>query len=633
MKKVNYHHSTSKVLSFCLVILLAFSTSIFAQKDAAKGKALFNANCAACHKLDKRTIGPALAGVSDRRKRDWLHSWIKDSQALIASGDADAKAIFEEYKIPMASFSQFSDDDLDNILEYLTPSKEAATATKEVAQGGGDAVNGKKIFNANCAACHKLDKRTVGPALGNVGEKRKKEWLHSWIKDSQALIASGDADAKAIFDEYKIPMASFSQFSDAELDDIIAYTTPSLAKAQATPAAPAASAAAPSTEMSAQAKKGKGLFNTNCAACHKLDKKATGPALRGVTERREKEWLYKWIKNSKSLIDSGDADAKAIFDEFKIPMTPFPQLSDEDIDAILAYTSMPKAEKAVVAVAAGEKEGEGSNTTMILGLFALVLAVLLAVLFFVNRKLKSIAADKGIVVEEGVSLWKAFIQNQFLVLVAVILFALFGAFHVFGFFMQVGVDEGYKPVQPIHFSHKIHAGDNGIDCKYCHSNARVSKTSGIPALNVCMNCHKSISEVAETTATAEYSKEFYDGEIQKLYDAVGWKDFKYTGETKPVQWVRVHNLPDFAYYNHSQHVSVAGLKCQECHGAVEEMEILEQHAQLTMGWCIDCHRTKEVNMEGNAYYEKIHDQLKKKYGVDKFTVAQMGGMECGKCHY
>jgi len=526
MKKVNYHHSTSKVLSFCLVILLAFSTSIFAQKDAAKGKALFNTNCAACHKLDKRTVGPALGGVSDRRKRDWLHSWIKDSQALIASGDADAKAIFDEYKIPMASYSQFSDEDLDNILEYLTPSE----ATK--------------------------------------------------------------------------------------------------AAESATPAA----VAPVKVENTEQTKKGKALFNTNCAACHKLDKKSTGPALRGVSERREKEWLYSWVKNSKSLIDSGDADAKEIFAEYNnVPMTAFPQLSKEDIDAILAYTSMPKPEKKTAVVV--EKEGEGSSTTMILGLFALVLAILLAVLFFVNKKLKSIAADKGIVVEEGVSLWKAFLQNQFLVLVAVILFALFGAYHVFGFFMQIGVDQGYQPVQPIHFSHKIHAGDNGIDCKYCHSNARVSKTSGIPSLNVCMNCHKGISEVAETTATEEYSKEFYDGEIQKLYDAVGWKNFKYTGETKPVQWVRVHNLPDFAYYNHSQHVSVAGLKCQECHGAVEEMEILEQHAPLTMGWCLDCHKSKEVNMEGNAYYEKIHDQLKKKYGVDKFTVAQMGGMECGKCHY
>ena len=109
---------------------------------------------------------------------------------------------------------------------------------------------------------------------------------------------------------------------------------------------------------------------------------------------------------------------------------------------------------------------------------------------------------------------------------------------------------------------------------------------------------------------------------------------KHIQETpEPVKWVRVHNLPDFAYFNHSQHVTVAGVACQKCHGPVEEMEILEQHAPLTMGWCIDCHRDTNVKTEGNEYYTKIHAELKKKYGVDQLTVAQMGGLECGKCHY
>jgi NAD-dependent SIR2 family protein deacetylase len=209
---------------------------------------------------------------------------------------------------------------------------------------------------------------------------------------------------------------------------------------------------------------------------------------------------------------------------------------------------------------------------------------------------------------------------------------------VYGYFMQVGVDQGYEPIQPIHYSHRIHAGLNEIECKYCHSSARVSKHSGIPSLNVCMNCHKSISEVADassefTSVTDEYSKEFYDNEIQKLYDAVGWDGQKYTGETKPVKWVRIHNLPDFAYFNHSQHVSVAGIECQKCHGPVEEMEIMSQHSPLTMGWCINCHRETNVKMEGNAYYEKIHEELAKKYGVEQVTAAEMGGLECGKCHY
>jgi hypothetical protein len=211
---------------------------------------------------------------------------------------------------------------------------------------------------------------------------------------------------------------------------------------------------------------------------------------------------------------------------------------------------------------------------------------------------------------------------------------LVSAYFVYGFFMQIGINQGYEPVQPIHYSHKIHSGDNEIDCKYCHSSARVSKHSGIPSLNVCMNCHKSIYEYNGETSE-EYSKEFYDGEIQKLYKAVGWDDEaqEYTGETQAVKWVRIHNLPDFAYFNHAQHVSVAGIECQTCHGPVEEMEIMYQYSPLTMGWCINCHRDTNVKVKDNQYYEKIHDELSKKYGVEKLTAAQMGGLECGKCHY
>ncbi len=150
-----------------------------------------------------------------------------------------------------------------------------------------------------------------------------------------------------------------------------------------------------------------------------------------------------------------------------------------------------------------------------------------------------------------------------------------------------------------------------------------------------MNCHKSIGEVAEDTGNEEYSKDFYDKEIQKLYTAVGWDPVAqaYTGETEPVKWIRIHNLPDFAYFNHSQHVEVGGIACQTCHGPVEEMEIMYQNAPLTMGWCINCHRETNVMAEGNEYYEKVHAELSQKYGVENLTVAQMGGNECMKCHY
>ena len=400
------------------------------------------------------------------------------------------------------------------------------------------------------------------------------------------------------------------------------------------------------------AAKGKQLFNQNCAACHALNKKMTGPALAGVTEKYDKDWLYQWVKNSPAMIKAGDADALKIYNEFnQAAMTPFPLLSNQDIDDILAYTAAPPvAAAAPVAVAdAGQGSGgsSGISNEIILGALALVFALLVMMLVLVNKTLRRIAEANGVVLEKELAekrtpIWKAFAQNQFLVLVFSIFLLLSAAYFAYGWMMQVGVDQGYAPIQPIHYSHKIHAGDNAIECKYCHSSARVSKTSGIPSLNVCMNCHKSIYEYkgnpegpSQEDLANGYTNEFYTGEIKKLYKAVGWdeENQKYTGESKPVEWVRVHNLPDFAYFNHSQHVSVAGIECQTCHGPVQEMEIMHQFAPLTMGWCINCHRETNVKVEGNAYYEKIHAELSQKYGVDKLTAAQMGGLECGKCHY
>ena len=391
---------------------------------------------------------------------------------------------------------------------------------------------------------------------------------------------------------------------------------------------------------------GKALFNANCAACHKLYNRATGPALYNVTERRDRDWLYQWIKNNKELRDSGDPEAIAIYEEYsQTAMNLFPQLTNADIDDILAYTDTPKPEPVAPVNAGGGagQSGGGVSSTVILAILAVVLVMLVAVLFLVNNTLRKFAVAQGVelpVKESRQPIWKAFVENQFLVLVSVIVVLLGGAYFAYGWMMQVGVDQGYQPIQPIHYSHRIHAGDNQIECKYCHSSARTSKTSGIPSLNVCMNCHKSISEVADQTSefssvTEDYSKEFYDKEIQKLYKATGWDPAtqSYSGETQAVEWVRIHKLPDFAYFNHSQHVSVAGVQCQTCHGPVEEMEIMYQNAPLTMGWCINCHRETDVKMDGNPYYEKIHEELSKKYGVEQLTAAQMGGLECGKCHY
>ena len=391
--------------------------------------------------------------------------------------------------------------------------------------------------------------------------------------------------------------------------------------------------------------KGKALFNANCAACHKLNKNLIGPALAGVSAKYEKEWLYKWIKNSNAMIKSGDERAVAIWEEWnKAAMNAFPQLSDMDIDNILAYTDYVPEPVAIAAsnVVTSQVQTAGSvSTDIILVVLVIILCVLVSMLFLVNKTLKAIANKNGIEFEKSkplfkVPIWKLFIKNQFLVFCSVVFFLLSSAYFAYGWMMQIGIDQGYMPVQPIHYSHKIHSGANQIDCQYCHSSVRSSKHSGIPSLNVCMNCHENIAEYnGEEDLEKGYTKDFYTNEIKKLYKAVGWDEQSrtYTGETEPVKWVRIHNLPDFVYFNHSQHVNVAGIDCKECHGPIEEMEIVYQHSSLTMGWCISCHRESDVKVKNNEYYTKIHEELSKKYGVEKLTVAQMGGLECGKCHY
>ena len=401
-----------------------------------------------------------------------------------------------------------------------------------------------------------------------------------------------------------------------------------------------------SADNTAAVQAGKKLFNANCAACHKLNKRAVGPALKGVSGKYDREWLYSWIKNSTAMVKSGDPQAVAVYEEYNgSVMTSFPQLTNTDIDNILAYTDYVPPAPVVVAnnsiTPAPANSSTSINNTVILVALGLVFMILVVMLFLVQRTLMRIAKLSGVDIRpepkpKRIPIWMAFVQNQFIVLTGVVFLLLSSAYFVYGYFMQVGVDQGYMPIQPIHYSHKIHAGANQIECKYCHSSARVSKHSGIPSLNVCMNCHQNIAEYnGEEDLENGYTKDFYTKEIKKLYAAVGWdeENQRYTGESQPVKWVRIHNLPDFVYFNHAQHVQVGEIECQKCHGPVEEMEIMYQHSSLTMGWCINCHRETNIKVESNEYYAKIHEALSKKYGVEKLTVAQMGGLECGKCHY
>ena len=382
----------------------------------------------------------------------------------------------------------------------------------------------------------------------------------------------------------------------------------------------------------ADAKNGKKLFNANCAACHKLEQRLIGPPLKGVAAKRDQKWLQDWIRNSAALIESGDADAKAIFEEYSnIPMTPFPNLTDQDIADIMAYADADPAifEKKIVeeAVVVVEEESVDYYVEVLIGVIVLVI-LLTVILFRLKVTLKHLnEEEQGAYFKELKAYLAYIVKNNAISIIFVLLISIGGIYAFWEWGLDVGIDKGYQPIQPIAFSHKVHSGDQEIDCQYCHSSARTSKTSGIPSANVCMNCHQLIQEGTNT------GKE----EIAKIYNAIGFdpatnsyiKDY----EQKPIKWVRIHNLPDFVYYNHSQHVTVGGLECQTCHGPVEEMEEVYQYSPLTMSWCIDCHKTEEIKMAGNDYYEEIHKQLAKKYGTQKLTPSMMGGLECGKCHY
>ena len=371
--------------------------------------------------------------------------------------------------------------------------------------------------------------------------------------------------------------------------------------------------------------KGEQLFKDNCKSCHKIHEESVGPALTGVSKRREKAWLHSWVKNSKLLIASGDKTAVELYAKYKSDMTAFPTFTNEEIDAIILYVeSVPVPVKVDPKgpEVNSENPGGGENDTIILILVVIVLIlVLVAMLIFlsvIKRYLKDKEAgldaeDKELVNQEFDV--KAFVKSKGFITVVAFLFVVISVRTCWVGMQEVAVEQNYAPVQPIAFSHKLHAGDNKINCNYCHTGAYKGKQSNIPSLNICMNCHTYIKK----------GPKFGETEIKKLTDA-------YAAGT-PIKWVRVHNLPDLAYFNHSQHTEVAGIECQKCHGPIEEMEVVKQYSNLTMGWCINCHRETAVNSKDNSYYDrllKVHEESKKKGDM---TVEEIGGLDCSKCHY
>jgi mono/diheme cytochrome c family protein len=371
--------------------------------------------------------------------------------------------------------------------------------------------------------------------------------------------------------------------------------------------------------------KGESIFKNNCAQCHAAtDEVVVGPGLKGATTRNDIAWLTKWVHNSSAMIASGDAYGVALYNKYnKAQMTSFPNLSSEDIKSIFAFVDQaataataPAAVGTTTAAGGGAAGGPSDLFMIVLVALVVVMLLVLGVLVVVvsllskavtgqteddsrgdfttrfGNSLKAIAGDPAI--RSGV-IW----VFALLVLKATV----DGAF-------SVGVQQGYAPKQPISFSHKLHAGEYSIDCNYCHTGVNRGKSAHIPSANICMNCHGVIKKESP--------------EIQKIYTSIE--------NNQPIEWVRVHNLPDLAYFNHAQHVNVAGLECENCHGDIAKMEVIQQRSSLTMGWCIDCHRKTEVNTKDNQYYDKLV-QLHGEESKDALKVADIGGLECSKCHY
>jgi mono/diheme cytochrome c family protein len=415
------------------------------------------------------------------------------------------------------------------------------------------------------------------------------------------------------------------------------------------------------------AQSGEELFNQRCAQCHQFHVDGTGPKLYEARKRWEKdgegELIIEWVQNNAKLRASGKSKrANKIFAEWKgSVMNTFADLSSEQVVSILDYVDSQEpgaggAGNANVAQNDVSASNEESGTGWIWYIMAVIFVTIILSVGGVRRQLKLMTSenpdDEKSTYTEEFKAW-AWKNRKYVGIgsIVVILSVLVSLYNVLG---NINVMEGYQPSQPIAFPHSVHAGINGIDCKYCHNSVTKSKSAGIPSVNVCMNCHKHISGQGKP----------FEDEIKKIYAASGWnpESKSYKDSVKPIVWNKVHVLPDHVYFNHSQHVVAGNIDCKQCHGdmanlqatakvhPVSELNEIEGNIKLskptlTMGWCIECHGKKEIALGdgSNAYYQEIHERLKKEAGQRTYkrflndnkgvSVAELGGWECAKCHY
>ena len=322
-------------------------------------------------------------------------------------------------------------------------------------------------------------------------------------------------------------------------------------------------------------------FLKRCSSCHTVGKgDKIGPDLKDVTKRRSREWIYKFVPSPQAMLDAGDSVVTELKDKYK-ELMPDQELAKDEIEAILKL--IEGGGPVEIASAVFVPKSKPAHPLVKKYFFVVVLVTLLIL-----------------------TLWSLLTRRTNFLIVNLVLIGSGTVVGTIWEFRKLGLTEGYAPKQPINYSHKVHAGINQIQCKYCHFAASKGRHAGIPPVEMCLNCHDHIkTKIVKKASEGSPEVRADSDEIATIRKAVK--------ENRPIKWVKVHMLPDHVYFNHSQHVEVAKLKCQACHGTVEALDIMKQEYPISMGWCIDCHRRNEIAPpDGHK--------------------SQAGG-DCSKCHY
>lgn len=448
--------------------------------------------------------------------------------------------------------------------------------------------NGEDLFEKHCRVCHTIGEgRLVGPDLMGVTERREKQWLIAFIENSQEVIKAGDPIAVQLYEEYnKSLMPSFTQISEPEINSIIEYignwSPPE--KAVFTVDVDKRTGFGHDEIL-----RGERLFygliplensgdGVNCAGCHNT---ITSDTLNWNPSALDLAYAF-MDKSGMNIYQSMTQPSSTLMEEshnFK--------MSEQEIYYISAFLSQ-----------LSDKELKEHKIfpvkLMLFILFAVLMTLALIDIFFTRIIKYRIVHGLILLVGLSVHAWLAYHEAT-----------------------NLSRTQGYSPNQPIKFSHAIHAGDNKTDCRYCHHTSDYSKSAYIPSANVCMNCHNVVK-------TGKNSGNF---EINKIFRSIN--------SGVPVKWIRIHSIPDYTFFSHAQHVNVGNLECHTCHGKVEDMHIVEQVNDLSMGWCINCHRDTQVQFEANKYYS-IFKGMNRVDNAGKpipVHVDDVGGIDCMKCHY